>query len=188
MEEKWLEAADAYDFFIRFHPVHEKLPYAYFKVAQANFNAMPSDFFLYPRSYTKDQTATKEALAALDKYLQMFPNDANVKEAKEMRVKLRDQAALLHVHVARFYITLRKWRGAAQRFDEVVKSFADTPSAKAAMLELAYIKKDRLEQIDEAKALLERLTTEFADSAEAAKAKSLLHSLEPAGGSAKAGS
>jgi outer membrane protein assembly factor BamD len=176
-EDNWLEAADAYDFFIRFHPVHESLAYANFRLAKSNVNAIPSNFFIFPPSYTKDQTATKEALAALDRFIERFPSDENVKEAKEMRVKLREQTALQHMYVAQYNAKLRKWRGAAQRYDEVAKNFADTPSAKAAMLELAYIKKDRLDQKDEAKEILEKLEKDFPGTPEASTAASLLKSM-----------
>lgn len=176
-EEKWLEAADAYDFFIRFHPVHEKVAYAHFRVAKSHFNAMPSDFFIYPKSYTKDQTATREALAALDRYLTSFPKDENAKEAQEMRIKVREQSALLDMHVADFYVIRKKWRGAASRYEDIVKNLADTPSAKSAMLSLARIKIDRLNEKDEAKELLERLEKEYPESSEAKQAKSMLETI-----------
>jgi outer membrane protein assembly factor BamD len=173
-DSKWLEAADAYDFYIRFHPVHEKVAYAYFRKAKADFNAMPSDFFLFPKSYTKDQKATQDALEAIERFVKQFPKDENVKEAEEMRVTLRTQLASLDMNVAQFYTKLSRWHGAAQRYAAVIEKFADTPLAKKAMLELAVIKKDKLDKADEAKGLFERLTKEHADSAEAKEAQSQL--------------
>jgi len=170
-DSKWLEAADAYDFFIRFHPVHDKVAYAYFRKAKSDFNAMPSDFILFPKSYTKDQTATRDALEAIDRFVKQFPKDENVKEAEEMRVTLRSQLASLDMNVAQYYAKVSRWKGAAQRFAAVIEKFNDTPVAKKAMLELALIKKNRLKKDEEAKELFERITKEFADSDEAKEAQ-----------------
>jgi len=167
---KWLEAADAYDFFIRFHPAHEKAAYAYFRKAKADFSAMPVDFFLFPKSYTKDQAATRDALDAIDRFVKQFPKDENVKEAQEMRVKLRSQLASLDMNVAKYYITIRKYKGAATRYEDVINKFEDTPVAAKAMLELALLKIERLGQKEEAKELLERLKKDHPESIEAKEA------------------
>lgn len=173
-QEKWLEASDAYDFFIRFHPVHDSVATAYFKKAKANVNAMPADFFLFPKSYTKDQTTTKDALEAIDQFLVRFPLDPNTKEAKELRLELREKIVLKHLDVARFYAARKKWKGANMRYEEIVKTFADTPSAKEAFLELASVKRDHLDQKDESKELLERIVKEFPESPEAKTALNML--------------
>lgn len=172
--EKWLEAADAYDFFIRFHPAHEKAAYAYFRKAKADFSAMPVDFFLFPKSYTKDQAATRDALDAIDRFVKQFPKDENVKEAQEMRVKLRNQMASLDMNVAQYYIKIHKWKGAAQRYEDVIRKFDDTPVVAEAMLELAVLKIERLNQKEEAKELLERLKKDHPESAEAKQAEQRL--------------
>lgn len=125
-QEKWLEAADAYDFYIRFHPRHEQNAYAWFQIAKSYYCAMPSDFFIFPKSYVKDQTATVEALDAVERYLAQYPQDQFVTEAQKMRVYLRSQLALRDLHVAEYYWKRRKTKGALERFEHVSKNYEDT--------------------------------------------------------------
>ena len=134
-QEKWLEAADAYDFYIRFHPRHEHVDYAWFQIAKSYFKAIPDDLFVFPRSYLRDQTSTKEALSAVDRYLAEFPTHSGVEEAKKMRVELRSQLALRDMKVAQFYVQRKKWRGAKTRFDRVMELYPDTEIVKQAAIQ-----------------------------------------------------
>ena len=127
-QEKWLLAADAYDFYIRFHPRHEKNSYAWFQIAKSYYNAMPSDFFLFPKSYIKDQTATLEALGAVERYLVEYPEDKLVPEAQKMRIYLRSQVALRDLHVADYYLKRHRTKGAMNRLEHVAQEYADTPA------------------------------------------------------------
>ncbi|MEI6806040.1 MAG: outer membrane protein assembly factor BamD [Myxococcaceae bacterium] len=131
-QEKWLEAADAYDFYVRFHPRHEQNAYAWFQIAKAYFHAIPREFFIFPKSYVKDQTATQEALEAVQRYLTEYPSDKNAEEAEKMRVHLRSQLALRDLHIAEYYAKRRKTKGALTRFEHVVKQYGDTPAGEIA--------------------------------------------------------
>lgn len=132
-QEKWLEAADSYDFYLRFHPRHEKNAYAWFRIAKSYVNAIPKEFFFLPKSYVKDQTATHEALEALARYVEQYPTDEFIEEAKKMKSDLRTQLALRDMSIAEYYLRRGKVKGAKARYEHVAKSFADTPEgAKAA--------------------------------------------------------
>lgn len=131
-QEKWLEAADAYDFYVRFHPRHEQNAYAWFQIAKSYFHAIPSDFFLFPKSYMKDQTATREALEAVNRYLAEYPGDKNSEEAEKMRIHLRSQLAQRDLHVAEYYAKRNKIKGAQARFEHLAKQYAETPAGAIA--------------------------------------------------------
>ena len=131
-QEKWLEAADAYDFYVRFHPRHEQNAYAWFQIAKSYYNAMPSDFFLFPKSYVKDQTATLEALDAVQRYLVEYPEDKLVPEAQKMQIYLRSQVALRDLHIAEYYLKRHKTKGALSRLEHVAQQYADTPAGAIA--------------------------------------------------------
>lgn len=133
---KWLEAADSYDFYIRFHPRHEQNAYAWFQIAKSYYRAMPRNFFLLPKSYEKDQTATKEALNAVDQYLNLYPEDKSVEEAKKMRAQLREQLAHQDLHVARYYQKHRKKNGAIARYQHLLEYYPDTESGAIAKKQL----------------------------------------------------
>lgn len=132
VQEKWLEAADAYDFYIRFHPRHEQNAYAWYQIALSYYKAIPSDFFLFPKSYVKDQTATREALEAVDRYLSEYPTDKNVEAAQKMRLNLREQLAKRDLHIAEYYIKRNKSKGVRDRLEHIVETYPDTTAGKIA--------------------------------------------------------
>lgn len=168
-QEKWLEAADAYDFYIRFHPQHEQNAYAWFQVAKSYYNALPSEFFIFPHGYVKDQFATKEAIEALDRYLAEYPNHEKRDEAQKMRTDLRSKLALRDLHVAKFYAQKKKWNGALSRYDRIVKLYADTPCAPEALYEAALIAERKLSDPEKAAALREQLKSDYPESTWAKK-------------------
>lgn len=131
-QEKWLEAADAYDFYVRFHPRHDQNAYAWFQIAKSYYLAIPKDFFLFPKSYVKDQTATQEALEAVDRYLTEYPMDQFAEEATKMRINLRTQLAQRDLHVAQYYEKRGKTKGAQARFEHVAKLYGDTSAGEIA--------------------------------------------------------
>jgi outer membrane protein assembly factor BamD len=169
-KERWLEAADAYRFFVRFHPRHAKVPYAQFRIAHAYHQAIPSDFFIFPKAHEKDQSATRDAIAALDDYLARFPDDENVDQAKELRLDARTQLARHDVHVAEFYVERKRWRGAMWRYEKVATEFSETKLAPNAMLNAAEIAADEMNDGEQARAFFEGLIKKWPDSDEAKEA------------------
>lgn len=175
--EKWLEAADAYRMFARFHPRHEKAGFATFRVARSYYEAMSDDMFLFPPTREMDQTPTRDAISAFDEYLTRFPKGEHVEEARELRTKARTRLAEHDVYAAEFYAQRNKWQGAAWRYLRVADEFKETGLAAEALLKAAEIHAERLDKKDEAKALYERLLKEHPDSAQAAQAKQRVSSM-----------
>lgn len=169
--EKWLEAADGYRMFVRFHPRHEKVGYATFRVAKAYHEAMSDDVFLFPPTREMDQTSTRDAITAFDEYLRRFPDGENIKEANELRTSARTRLAEHDVYAAEFYEQRKKWQGAAWRYERVANEFGDTELAPEALLKAAEIHDERLDKKETAKALYQRLLKEHPKSEQAAAAK-----------------
>ncbi len=175
--EKWLEAADAYRTFTRFHPRHEQVPYALWRVASAYYKAMPSEWFFLPSPREKDPAAVKDAIRAFDDYLTRFPNDEHAAEARTLRADARARLAESDLYAAQFYAQREKWQGAMWRYERVAKDFGDTEGAPRALLEAGRIAEDKLDRKDEAKTLYARLVAEHPDAPEAAEAKERLTAL-----------
>jgi len=178
--EKWLEAADAYRLFVRFHPRHEKVGFATFRIAKAYFNEtddswMTSLFFGVPAE--RDQTATRDAIRAFDDYLTRFPDGENIEEGRELRVKARTRLAEHDLYAAGFYERRDRWRGALWRYQHIADEFADTPLAAEALLKAGRILRDELEDEDGAKTAFERIVTEHPDTNEAEDAREELAAL-----------
>jgi outer membrane protein assembly factor BamD len=174
--EKWIEAADAYRIFVRFHPRHEKVPYATFRVALAYSKEIDEDVWWFPTAIEKDQSAAKDAVRAFDEFLARFPDDENVKEARELRTAARARLAQTDLYAADFYEDRRKWQGAIWRYERVAKEYADTPKAPFALLRAAQIADAELEDIKMATGYYERLVREHPTAPEAEEAKKALAS------------
>jgi outer membrane protein assembly factor BamD len=178
--EKWLEAADAYRMFVRFHPRHEKVGYATYRIAKAYGNGMAGGgflSFLFPSSQEMDQTSTRDAIRAADDYLSRFPDGEHVQEVSELRTTARTRLAENDRYAAEFYEKRNKWQGAAWRWQHIADEFGDTPLAPEALLKCADLHAERLDKREEAKALYERLVTRYPESAEASRAKERLEKL-----------
>jgi len=173
IQEKWLEAADAYDFYLRFHPRHEQSAYAWFQIAKSYFNLRPTDFFILPPSYLKDLTATHEALKAIDRFLVEYPSDNKVQEAKKMKMELRFGLASRDMSIAQFYADREKWPAAVVRYESVYESYPDIKCAAEALLYAAKIVDAKLKNPAKALVLLEKLMMQYKDSSTIKEAKIL---------------
>ena len=172
--EKWLEAADAYRIFVRFHPRHEQVAYASFRAALSYSHEIDEDVPLLPRTREKDQSATRDAIRAFDDYLVRFPNDEHVKEAKELRLVARTKLADADLYAAEFYQRRERWKRAIGRYDRIATEFGDTPQAPHALLTAGELAHEKLDDDAVARGFLQRLVQEHPDSSEAAEAKSEL--------------
>ncbi|HEY4220788.1 MAG TPA: outer membrane protein assembly factor BamD, partial [Myxococcota bacterium] len=172
--EKWLEAADAYRIFVRFHPRHEKVPYATFRIALSYSREIDQDVWWFPTAVEKDQSAARDAIKAFDEYLARFPDDENVKEAKRLRTEARARLAETDLYAAHFYVEREKWQGALWRYERVADEFGDTPKAPFALLEAAHIADKKLADTEQATRLYQQLVREHPSTPEAADAKEAL--------------
>lgn len=178
--EKWLEAADSYRLFTRFHPRHEKVPYATYRVALSYNNDIADDVFLLPPPQEMDQTAAKDAIRAFDDFIKRYPNDENVEEAIKIRTEARTKLAKHDVYAAEFYLKREKWRGAAWRYEYIAQNFADTPLAASSLMTAATLYLDKLSEADKAKPLLTMIVEKYPESEQAGQAKERLSQLTKA--------
>ncbi len=174
--EKWLEAADAYKIFCRFHPRDEKVAYATYRVALAYAKEIDQDVWWMPSAVERDQSAARDAIRAFDEYLARFPDDANAAEAKKLRIDARARLADADLYAARFYEEREKWKGALWRYQRVANEFGDTPGAAAALLRAAQLADDKLGDGAKAAELYQQLVREHPAAPEAEDAKRALAS------------
>lgn len=178
--EKWIESADAYRIFVRFHPRHEKVPYATFRVALAYSKEIDQDVWFFPTAIEKDQSAARDAIRAFDEFIARFPDNENVAEAKKLRIEARARLADTDLYTAGFYVDREKWQGAMWRYQRVANDFSDTPKAPYALLRAARIADEKLNDATTAQKLYEQLLREHPTSPEAADARTALAGKTPA--------
>ena len=103
-QRQFAEAIAAYRQFIRFRPSHSQIPYARFRIAESNFEQIPSEWLLSPPGHERDQQATREALRQLRRFILDYPEDARLAEVQRMVNACMLALAKHELYVARFYL------------------------------------------------------------------------------------
>jgi len=123
--DDWPQAATLYQDFVKSHPSHPKADYAAFRAGVAYFNDRPSDVFLLPPGYEKDQAPVRQALEALNRFVAGYPKSDYVPKARQMIHDCREMLARHERYVAEFYWKREQWRGAAGRYMALADSYGD---------------------------------------------------------------
>lgn len=123
-------ARAAADRFIRLHPQHPELDYAYYLRGLASFSQDQSfiDRFLPTDRTKRDPGSAKESIADFGILLSRFPNSQYADDARARMVYLRNLLAAYEIHVARYYLKRQAYVAAANRGRYVVENFQQTPS------------------------------------------------------------
>ncbi len=176
-QKKWLDAASAYEVFIRLHPRHEQVGYASYRVGVSYFHAIPSDFFLLPKAITRDQTFTKDALAAIDQFLIQYPDSEYVADAKEKQKLLFSYLAQHNQYVANYYKRRGRYQAAVDRLLYVEDHYPETKESIEALYDAAEMMRTDLHERDAAVELYTRIVTTKTDSPYVQKAQKQLDKL-----------
>lgn len=116
--------------FIRLHPQHANVDYAYYLKGLASFD---QDRGLLARFLPLDMTK-RDPGAARDSYNEFaqltsrYPTSRYAPDAKQRMIYLRNLLAAYEVHVAHYYLTRQAYVAAANRGRYVVENFQETPS------------------------------------------------------------
>jgi len=123
-------AVEAADRFIRLHPQHPNVDYAYYLKGLAAVNS-ERDFLsrFIPMDETKrDVSRAKEAFAEFAQLLSRYPDSPYAADAKARMVYLRNLLARHEINVANYYIRRGAYLAAANRGRYVVENFQRTPA------------------------------------------------------------
>jgi outer membrane protein assembly factor BamD len=171
-QEKYLEAIDAYKLFAKFHPTHEEVlnGYVLYRICKGYVEQIPSDWFLVPPSYEKDQAATRDAMRELVNFIKSYPTSPYLEKGKELYRKCLRKLADHELYVARFYLDRDKPKAAILRLETLLHRYPDAGVDPEVMLLLGqtYLK---LEQKEKARETFAGLVQKYPNDAYAAKAK-----------------
>lgn len=134
---RFLEAIDAYSNFARLHPTHESVGYATFKVGAAYYKQIPTDWFMIPPAYEKDQAAVKDAARALKNYVDRFPNDTSIEDGKKLLKEVRMRLVDHERCVADFYKRINKPKAYVGRLEVIHRDFGDVAVDDELLFEIA---------------------------------------------------
>lgn len=174
----YLQAIDSFKMFIKFHPTHEMVVngYAAFKIGHAYYKMLPSDFWLLPPSYEKDQSAALDAHRELSSFLRKYPKSPFADKAKEMVVKCARRLARHEWYVATFYWDRGKPMGTVLRLRRLLDRYAGVGYDEEALwlLGRAYVK---VKMPDRAKQTWEQLIEKYPNHKRARQARDALAKL-----------
>jgi outer membrane protein assembly factor BamD len=157
-------AKSAAERFIRLHPQHANVDYAYYLKGLASFD---QDRGLLARFLPLDMTK-RDPGAARDSYNEFaqltsrYPTSRYAPDAKQRMIYLRNLLAAYEVHVAHYYLKRQAYVAAANRGRYVVENFQETPAVGdgLAIMTEAY---QRLSLDDLAATSLETLKLNYPD-------------------------
>jgi outer membrane protein assembly factor BamD len=128
--DDFTSAATHYADFVKSHPSHPKAAYASYRAGVAYYRDRPSEWFMLPPSYEKDQTSVKQALDALHKFTLTYPASEYVPEAKRLIAECRERLSKHERFVADFYFKRDAWKGAAGRYLVLADQYGDLEGGK----------------------------------------------------------
>lgn len=165
------EAIQTFQSFVRYRSSHPLVPYARFRIAEAHFDQIPSDWFLAPPSHERDLGEARDALRHLRRFVLDYPTDENVPAALDMAQRALDVLANHELFAARFYERRDDPTAVALRLERLLYAYEGATSEPEAMgmLVEAY---DELGRAEDARTLARRLATTHPDSPEAAEVRS----------------
>ncbi|MDP2792551.1 MAG: outer membrane protein assembly factor BamD [Sulfurisoma sp.] len=128
-------AIAACDRFIRLHPTHPSVDYAYYLKGLVNFN---EDIGLFGHVANQDLTerdpkASREAFETFKELITRFPDSKYAPDAAARMKYLVNALAAHEVHVARYYMKRGAFVAAANRAQTAVKTYTDAPANEEAL-------------------------------------------------------
>ncbi len=124
--------------FIRLHPQHPNVDYAYYLKGLASYSEGKGLFerFLPTDMTRRDPGAARQSFNDFAQLLARFPDSEYVPDARARMVHLRNQLARYEIHVANYYFKRGAYLAAANRGRYVVENFQQStaiPDALAVM-------------------------------------------------------
>lgn len=132
-------AVAAADRFIKLHPRHPNVDYAYYMKGLANYvktGGLMSR--IWQKDYSKRDTgAAMEAFRDFTELTRRFPNSKYAQDAAQRMLFLKNTLAMHEVHVANYYMSRGAYVAAANRARYVVENYQRTPAMPDALVILA---------------------------------------------------
>lgn len=170
--DKFTEAIEGYKQFMKSHPSHERTKdgYAAFKVGEAYYKQIPSDWFLAPPSYEKDQGPVNDALRELTAFTDQYGDSSYAAQARKLMGDCVRRLADHELYVARYYLDRDHPYAAIGRLEGVLKDFPGAQREPETLLLLGktYLK---MEKPTQARAIFVKLAADHPDDFRAEKAK-----------------
>mgnify|MGYP001815160234 FL=1 len=123
-------AVEAADRFIRLHPAHPNVDYAYYMKGLAAYTGNDDlfDRFLPTDESERDTSQAREAFAEFNQLVSRYPESPYAPDARARMVHLRNLLARHEILVANYYFRRGAYMAATNRGRYVVENFQRTPA------------------------------------------------------------
>ena len=153
-----ISAIAACDRFIKLHPNHPNVDYAYYLKGLANFN---DDLGFLGKLVDQDLSerdprAARDAFLAFKELVTRFPDSKYAEDSSARMKYLVNALASNEVHVAKYYVKRHAWVAAANRAKEVLRTYPEAPALEEALaiMVLAYDELGLVDLRDDAQRVL----------------------------------
>lgn len=123
------------DRFIRLHPRHRQVDYAYYMKGLASFTSGDGMFerFLPTDISQRDPGAARESFTHFNQLLTLFPDSQYAPDAEKRMIYLRNLLARAEIHAANYYFKRGAYIAAVNRGRYVTENFQHTPAVPDAL-------------------------------------------------------
>jgi len=128
-KESYAEAIVEYKHFLDLHRNHILAPYAQYKIGLSHYKQF--------RTVDRDPEPLNNAIAGFEKLLKEFPTSRYEAEAKQTILTCKEQLVQRHLMVGEFYFKRGAYLAAANRYEKIIKDFAEIEATGEAMFHLA---------------------------------------------------
>ena len=111
--------------YLTLYPGSPDAAYAEFLIGSSYFKQIPD--------VTRDQDATKRAMASLQEIIDRYPDSEYATDARQKIIIANDQLAGKEMQVGRYYLERREYVAAINRFKSVITDYGDTREVEEAL-------------------------------------------------------
>ncbi|MDH5180363.1 MAG: outer membrane protein assembly factor BamD [Gammaproteobacteria bacterium] len=156
--------------FIKLHPNHANVDYAYYLRGLAGYTMTESWLGkLFNQDPTeRDPRAARSSFQFFSELVKKFPKSRYAKDAVQRMIHLRNGLAKHEIHVADYYFKRDAWPAAVNRCKYIVENFQQTPAVAdaLALMVKSYRKLEKPKLADDALRVLEKNHPDFPELAQ----------------------
>jgi len=129
-------AVAAAERFIKLHPNHPSVDYAYYLKGLANFNDDLGLMHIISQQdlSERDPKAARDAFGAFEELVKRFPDSRYAEDARKRMAYLVNALASHEVHVARYYLNRGAYVAAANRAQSALTTYPQAPANEEGLL------------------------------------------------------
>ncbi len=123
------------DRFIKLHPRHESVDYAYYLKGVVNFERGGTimDMLVERDISTFDKTLMQNSFNDFSLLLRRFPDSRYAGDARQRLVFLKNELARANLRTAEYYASREAWVAVANRTQQILRDFSGTTSIEPAL-------------------------------------------------------